>query len=303
MAVCNKNASDASTVWTRDLSTDDKNELLSFCQKHKFEGSGFGETDVLNLDGAIMLTMLLPGKFARTIRLKAVNLLKKWIHENTSDPLLREMAVQPAKIESGKREREDELMCMDPDVAERRLAIKERFFKLKVDEYLFAQRVEEASTKIQENIREMKMASHERIVKIYQSQCTGGILDDRAKIMFNDMAMKIANSSSLPTGLINGQQVITNGSNDAKHVDTEVDPEGCPRSISDIVTEMGLRFSSGDIIKIGALAASKYRERYPGQDPKKHPQWVGGRECQVNHYMTKDHDIVKAAITELKAEK
>jgi hypothetical protein len=33
-----------------------------------------------------------------------------------------------------------------------------------------------------------------------------------------------------------------------------------------------------------------------------HPQWVGGRQCAVNHYVVKDHDLVQAAIREFSAE-
>lgn len=87
MAVCKKNASDASTVWTRDMTDEDKMELQTHMRRYKFGGSGFGETEVLDAEGATLLIMMLPGKFAKSMRLKAAKLLSRFI---SADPMLTE---------------------------------------------------------------------------------------------------------------------------------------------------------------------------------------------------------------------
>jgi hypothetical protein len=264
MAVCSKNASDASTVWTRDLTDDDKKELLTFCRKHTFQGSGYGETDVLNLDGAILLTMILPGKFARTVRIKAANLLKNWIHENTDDPLLREMAAetdQSNALETKKRRERDDLV-LDLQLEERRISLKRQ------------------AVELHEKEAEIPFRVHEHAMQIYQSLCPNNKIDERARIMFKDRLLNL---------IVKPSAQITNG--------VDENPDGSPMSVSDLVVKAGKVFGPGDMIKIGANAAMRFRERYgEDKDPSKHEQYIGGRKCLVNHYVLKDHDLVVAAI-------
>ena len=85
MAVCDKNANDASNVWTRDLTKDDKNELKLYMKYHQFQGPGFGETEVLSAEGCVLLIMMLPCKFAKSMRLNASNLVTCFI---SADPTL-----------------------------------------------------------------------------------------------------------------------------------------------------------------------------------------------------------------------
>ena len=75
------------------------------------------------------------------------------------------------------------------------------------------------------------------------------------------------------------------------------DPEGDPMSVSDMITTMGKHFKTGDSKKIGLLVAAKFRDRYgPDAKPGKHQQWVEGRKTDVNHYVAKDHDILRDVI-------
>ena len=211
------------------------------------------------MDGCLLLTMMLPGKFARSVRMKAANLLKKWIHDNTNDSLLREMTAEPAST-LGKRTRDD------LELEERRLAIRER-------EALLLQ--------VPLIVKERELANHNMLVQAVQCMCPGNVLDDRARLLFKDRAMNLMQGGETPAvGMI-------------------TDGDGSPKSISDIVAAMGKTFKPKDMIKIGAIAAAKYRERY-GDDatPPKHPQWVNGRSCAVNHYCLKDHDIVQDAVCE-----
>lgn len=84
MAVCNCDMKAASDIWTRRL-TDDKNELEAYMKVHQFSGTGQSATEVLAVEGCILLIMMLPGKFARSMRLKACKLVSRFIN---ADPTL-----------------------------------------------------------------------------------------------------------------------------------------------------------------------------------------------------------------------
>ena len=264
MSICNKNAKDASTVWTRDITDEEKQELSTFCMKHRFEGNGFGETECYNLEGTILLSMMLPGKFARKIRRQAARLMTDWVRDNTDDPLLREMATS-AQI-SKKRERDDELI--DIDIAERRAKIaamntdvKERLLRANDDEATAPLRFQQSA------------------MTAYQALCPNNILDDRARILFKDIILNL----TLP------KKTIENGE----------DPEGNPRSVSDHAMRMQLSFTTAELQKIGGYVADRFRERY-GHDVDflYHEQTVNGRKVGVKNYVQKDHDILVAGFAD-----
>jgi hypothetical protein len=273
MAVCNTNdRKRISNIWTSELSPEEKEEVSRGSRTHQFDGQGQSVTDVLNMDNAILLTMMLPGKFARSVRIKAANLLKKWIHDNTDDPLLREMAAEPVSV-LGKHKRED------LEFEERRLVIHEREARLQTE--LITLKEREAMIPV--TVKERELANHQLLLQAVQSMCPGNVLDDRSRLMFKDRVM------NLMMGAGNGLS-ITNGPN----------PDGNPKSVSDIVSTTGKIFKPKAMIKIGTISAAKYRERYGDEaEPPKHPQWINGRSCPVNHYVEKDYDLVELAIQEL----
>lgn len=264
MAVCNEDNVKASKTWTQKITDEEKNDLLPFLAKHQFSGVGNIETEVYSLDGAILLTMMCPGKFARSVRIKAANLLKKWIHDNTNDPLLKEMSSEPVAV-LAKRKRED------LDYEERWLALREREARLEADVAM-----------IPVTVKERELAHHHKLVQAIQSMCPGNVLDDRTRLMLKDRGMNLLLGESA--------RAITNGA---------ADPDGNPKSVSDIAAAMGKAFNKKDVKAIGRLAAAKYRDRY-GEDaePPKHEQLCDGRICPVNHYVEKDHDLVEAAVRE-----
>ena len=91
-------------------------------------------------------------------------------------------------------------------------------------------------------------------------------------------------------------------SGDARAITNGPNPDGNPKSVSDIVSMTAKIFKPKAMIKIGTIAAAKYRERYGDEaEPPKHPQWINGRLCPVNHYVEKDYDLVELAIQELSA--
>jgi hypothetical protein len=75
--------------------------------------------------------------------------------------------------------------------------------------------------------------------------------------------------------MTDASRAITNGAN----------PDGNPKSVSDMVTAMGKVFNKRGMIKIGAIATAKFRELYgPNAEPQKHSQFCDQRVCDVNDY-------------------
>ena len=272
MNVCSKDRNHAAQTW-RELSDSYKDELQEFIRTFQFPGRGQTPQPVITLPGALKLIMWLPGNMAKEFRSKACDILTRYlagdaslVHEIEANAASR-ASVNVLARQSLKRSA-DEL-----EIQERKLALRERELKLVEREHDILER----TALIPAKVRDYELTQQQKIMEFYQSLCPNGVIDDRAKLLFKDRVMNLVGSQPLI------------GS----------DPDGNPKSVSDIATTMGKHFSTADIIKLGALVASKYRDRYgPKATPGKHPQFVQGRMCEVNHYVEKDHDLVKGAISE-----
>jgi hypothetical protein len=274
MAVCNQDNVKASKTWTQKLSQEDRDDLLPFLAKHQFDGIGQSETECYNMDGAILLTMILPGKFARGIRMKAAGLLKKWIHDHTNDPLMREMTAEPQGV-LGKRSREDLEMGRE----ERQLAILERKAALLLAPVTLDAEIARVE-QLRAHVEQLRLENHNTMVQGVQTMCPGNVLDDRDRFLFKDRMMNIAHRGGPSAGMI-------------------TDGEECPRSVSDIVTDMKKVIDKKGVQQIGRVAAAKYRKRH-GEDAKilKQSQFIGGRITPVNCFAAMDHDLVWEAVEE-----
>jgi hypothetical protein len=266
MAISNCDNKAASDVWRKSISDDEKKDLSDFCRNHQFDGIGQSATECYDMDGTILLTMMLPGPFAKRIRMKAASLLRKWIHDNTPDPLMREITAEPQGV-LGKRGRED----LEMDREERQLTILERKAAL--------MRAPVALDAEIARVEQLRLENHNTMLQGVQAMCPGNVLDDRDRFLFKDRMMNIAHRGG-------GAAVITDG-------------EGCPRSVSDIVTEMNKVINKKGMQQIGKVAAAKYRKKY-GEDAKmlKQSQFCDGRTTPVNCFVAKDHDLVREAVEE-----
>ena len=121
MAIAKCDIKAASDIWTRRLTELEKEEASYGCAKHQFDGPGQSETEVLTFDGALSLALCIPGPVAKKIRIQARRLLKKWLHDHTADPLMREITAEPQGT-LGTRSMED----LEMDRQERRVALRER---------------------------------------------------------------------------------------------------------------------------------------------------------------------------------
>lgn len=270
MVVCNKNNNDAGETW-RKLPDSYKQELQEFITTFQFPGRGQTPQPVITLPGALKLIMWLPGTMAKDFRSKACDILTRYLAGDAS--LVSEIecndaseaAVNVMARQSMKRSA-DEL-----EIQERKLVLRERELKLAEREH----DIHERTALIPAKVRDYELTQQQKIMEFYQSLCPNRVIDDRAKLLFKDRVMNLMVS----------QPLLGN------------DPNSNPKSVSDIATSMGKHFSTTDIVKLGTLVAAKYRDCYgPKATPGKHPQFVHGRMCEVNHYTEKDHDMVRAAI-------
>jgi len=107
--------------------------------------------------------------------------------------------------------------------------------------------------------------------------------DDRLVMQTQDLLKNTMFNSSM------GNARIENGES--------AEDEHAPISVSQVAQDAGKRLTQSQSIKIGRLAAEKYREQY-GKEPSKHPQYVDGATRMVNSYTEKDRSLVEEAINE-----
>lgn len=71
-------------------------------------------------------------------------------------------------------------------------------------------------------------------------------------------------------------------------------------TISQLASELGCqKLTHGDLCKIGALAAKRWRETHPNMDIPAHPQWVDGAERMVKSYTVEDRNLLAQVFYDL----
>jgi hypothetical protein len=93
----------ASKIWTQRISHTEREALLPYMKMYQFKGPGYSTSEVLTIEGAMMLLMVLPGKFAKSLRLKACKVLTRFLRGDLS--LIKEIV--------DNHERGIEASCME----------------------------------------------------------------------------------------------------------------------------------------------------------------------------------------------
>ena len=287
MVVCDMNNDRAAKTW-RNLNDEVKDELSQFLTNFQFSGRGQSEQPVITFQGALKLIMILPGETAKKTRSQFAEILTRYYAGDSSlhaEVEANAAAEGPVNLLAREALPDDEPLTLgmkrfrELEYEERRLSLREREARLEAELAM-----------IPVTVKERELAHHHKLVHAIQSMCPGNVLDDRTRLLLKDRGMNLIlgeNTRAIENGEPNGQ--ISNGPN----------PDGNPKSVSDIAAEMGKAYRTKHVIRIGVSAAEKYRERYgPDAEPPKHPQWVNGRTCAVNHYVEKDHDLVREAVRE-----
>ena len=271
VAVTGKNRDEAGMVLRR-LSPDIF-DSIKMIETNLPENHG-KKTKLVTFDHALELVMVLPGKIAKEFRVKACDILKRYfagdqsLHAELDRNAVSESPINQMARESLKR-KYDEI-----EYEERKRILHEKQIELAERERMIPARVQAEMAAA----KEREIAQQQKLAQFYRSLCPNGIMDDRATWMFKDRALN----------LLGAQLQIDNGA----------DPDGSPTSVSDMIRIMGKPWGKEDAQKIGVLVAAKYRERYGDEAvPGKHPQFICGRDTSVNHYVARDHDLLKEVIS------
>jgi len=259
--------------------SDEKFSSLKISERNT-GGCGNSRTKLVSFEHALELIMVLPGDEAKRTRVQFADILKRYmagdktliseINANAaSNSPIAQMAKAAAGIEPEDPEtmrkrvkREDlELMRLEDEIHERRASTQDKRIK-NMDNFL---------------------GLMTRIRPDWQQT------DARFRLQTEDM---IKNIMTVPTL----------GSNPLLIKDGEPEiPQATPASlsISQLVQEMKIRaLKHGDLCRVGALAAKRYREAHD-EDPPKHPQWVDGVERKVNSYTEADRGMLVGVLHEL----
>ena len=134
------------------------------------------------------------------------------------------------------------------------------------------------------------MGVQKMLMDTYALLCPNQVMDDRARLLFKDNVLNIA----LQGTPARAQLAIEDGAGPSAVVNLAVNPNK-PITISTLAAELGYRFDSGQLQKIGKRAAAAFREKY-GESPSKHEQQVGQASIMVNSYTERDRKLLEGVI-------
>ena len=243
-------------------------------------------TKLVSFTHAIELVMVLKGDIARTTRIKFAEILRGYIAGDAS--LVGEINANAQSTSAIAQLARVDVSGLHSENRKRQLEIEDEDLKLKKEDILL--RKEELLLKKQEILAkqaELRMHDQDLITKTFHNvnlfASTMTMLnpawkeDSRLRLQTEDWLKNSAfNANRL--GITNGECVLT------KSI-----------SVSQVTTEMGLKFDRGQNIKTGFLVAESYRQKY-GKEPGTHAQWVDGAERQVKSYTERDRDLIESAI-------
>lgn len=263
-------------------------------------GRGNCKTQLVNLQDALQLVMVLGGELAKETRGEFAKILNDFFKgkeelvdqiranaaSNSPIAQLARASVDPevdancAITKKRQLEREDALF--DMEMAERKQRLMHMAMETSAKAAEAQAKVAEAQAKVLD-VQKMLMDT-------YTSLCPNRVIDDRARLMFKDNFLNLASQ-----GPASSQLAIGNGGIGGSGAGVAAGLAGRPFSVSDAATALKLSFNRGDTQKLGKLVAAAYREKY-GQGPSKHEQWVDGASREVCSYTERDRGMVEAVI-------
>ena len=280
-------------------------------------GKGNARTRLVTFKNAIELVMVLPGKLAKETRTKFAEILTRYMAGD--EGLVREIRANAesaspiAQLARASLDADNEYQItykrkLDQLELEERMAEVERkraetkamLTRTEAESQAMLTRTEAEAkamltrteaeaqsmlkkteaetqamlTRTEAETRASNTATLEVQSKLYTSLCPNQIMDERGRILIKDCVLNACANKKL----------ITDGTEPARFV-----------TVSTVASEMGYRFDTGTLIKIGRQVKEAYFKRY-GEDPPKHEQIVGGAVRPVCSYQTKDRDLIEAAV-------
>jgi hypothetical protein len=215
---------------------------------------------------AIELIMVLPGKIAKESRVQFAEIIKRYLAGDES--LVQEIR---ANAESDSAISKLARESFDADRVET-LAHKRKLDQLEIEERVVALELK----KVEAQSKHIDMMA--KTAELYTNLCPNQEIDERGRVLLKDCVL-----NSLTSG-----RLLTNGGEPAAPATKFI-------TISSVAAEMGLRFDSGTLIKIGLDVKRDYQDLYD-EEPPKHEQIVGGAVRQVCTYQERDREIVEEVI-------
>ena len=234
-------------------------------------GSGNSKTKLVSFRDAIQLVMVLPGKVAKETRAQFASNIERYLAgDKTLHAEIDGNAESSSPIAQLARA---SVMGEDGESALKRRKIQDaEVAKMELENQQLA-------------ISNQKMA-----YELYAMACPDGKPDDRIRLLFKDNMYNLM-APAASSGSTSANALITAAG------ESESMMMNRPITISTVATELGLRFTSDELKRIGGLVRKRYMQRH-GEPPGKHEQLVGGSVRHVNSYTAKDKDLVEAVLRE-----
>ena len=217
--------------------------------------------------------MVLPGKVAKETRTQFASIIKRYMAGDAS--LVDEIKANAESDDAIHQLARADMPQVQVQVEDEHTR-KRKALELEVQEEALQM------SRVDRHLKTVTMQT--KLMEMYAALCPGGQLDDRTRLHFKDT---IVNLSSAAAG---NYPAITNG--EAKSLNA-------PLTISTVAAELGLCYSTSDLISVGAKISKLYRAKH-GTAPPKHEQQCGGAVRPVCSYTERDRDIVEEALREYK---
>ncbi len=278
MVFCETNNDYAAQIW-RKMDQDRKNEVRAFISNHKFSGSGQKIQDVITLPGALKLIMWLPGNAAKDFRSKTTEILTRYLAGDCT--LLREIEANAASDHPvnnmARAAMEEPESSSDGELfRKRKLRREEAIAELEIQERTLA--LENGKVQLEKERKENAVGFFKFSLEVLK-EVTGGPIDDITMLQYEE---HIKNATF--TGI--------NEENKKGGV-----WETSRFSIGVLAGEMKYNPTIGQVIEMGKIMATQYRNKY-NEEPQKHKQVDKGRIILVNSYIERDREMAKAVIKE-----
>jgi len=300
--VCDKNIKDSYgritfTRLTNDMS-EFANEARTLCLSWKFPGRGQQETPTMSIRGLQRLLMILGGKVASEYRalvettftrvMAGDRSLIKIIESNSVSNSAINMTFREALVNDpspGDGPKDDALDSMTLAYQNEDKALELRKRKLEVDIMELAYKKQKTDAHFEYENKQMQIQKDR--LEFMKMVSPHGMIDDQVRMMFKDTMMnQMRNDSPLQ---------ITNG-------ESNNNPNNKVITLSSVASEIGMRFTSDELKRIGKNLKNIYVDKY-GDNPGRHEQSVDGAVRMVNLYTKRDQDMMEQALRDFHTEK
>lgn len=249
---------------------------MSKIETKKFPGKGNGNVKILKFKDAIDLIMVLPGKVAKETRTKFTNIITRYMAGD--ETLVQEIQ---ANAESTSPIAELARASLDEE-KQHKLTHKRKLEQLELEERIVALEAQKVSTQAKlKEIQAMHVATMAKSTELYTKLCPNQEIDERGRVLLKDCVL-----NSITNGLL-----LTNEGSGA----APAPPATKFITISTLASELGYRFDTGILIKIGGEVKRNYESMYR-EEPPKHEQIVGGAVRHVCTYQERDRAMIESVL-------